>query len=68
MAVLDVQEVVFHVQDARVLSLYCAIIIREGGISMKVECKIDPDEVEMTLEEFTYQFYLELELAVLPVN
>ncbi len=46
MAVLYVQEVVFHVQDARVLSLYCAIIIREGGISMKVECKIDPDYKE----------------------
>ena len=52
------------------LALCCKVKAGEEGWRSLFtrECKIDPDEVEMTLEEFTYQFYLELELAVLPVN
>lgn len=52
------------------LALCCKVKAgEEGWKSLFIrECKIDPDKVEMTLEEFTYQFYLELELAVLPVN
>ena len=31
-------------------------------------CDINPDEFEKTLEEFSYQFYLELELTGLMVK
>lgn len=52
------------------LALQCRIKAGEEGWKglFTRMCKINPDEFKMTLEEFSYQLYLELELAILLAN